>query len=63
MFFFPQSLIEISILWVNVAGCITGFHGINKLASYIMIPYLGWLSLATALTYSIYKNNPEIKDE
>jgi len=25
-----------------------------------MIPYLGWLSLATALTYNIYKNNPDI---
>lgn len=28
-----------------------------------MIPYLGWLSLATALTYNIYKNNPEISDK
>lgn len=28
-----------------------------------MIPYLGWLSLATALTYNIYKNNPEKSDK
>lgn len=28
-----------------------------------MVPYLGWLSLATALTYNIFKNNPEISDK
>ncbi|KAL5232739.1 hypothetical protein ACI65C_000149 [Semiaphis heraclei] len=54
------SLVEICVLWTNVAGCIVTFHKINKVASYLMIPYLGWLSLATALTYNIYKNNPEI---
>lgn len=62
-FFLLQSLIEICILWANVAGCITCFYRINKIASFIMIPYLAWLSLATTLTYSIYKNNPEIADK
>jgi len=28
-----------------------------------MIPYLGWLSLATALTYNIYINNPDISNK
>lgn len=28
-----------------------------------MIPYLGWLSLATALTYDIYKNNSDVSDK
>ncbi|NP_001155576.1 translocator protein-like [Acyrthosiphon pisum] len=57
------SLVEICVLWTNVAGCIVTFYQINKVASYLMIPYLGWLSLATALTYNIYKNNPEILDK
>lgn len=33
------------------------------MASYIMIPYLGWLSLATALTYNIYIHNPDSPDK
>lgn len=58
-----QSLVEICALWTNVAGCIVTFYKVNRIASYIMVPYLGWLSLATALTYNIFKNNPEISDE
>ncbi|VVC28761.1 TspO/MBR-related protein [Cinara cedri] len=53
------SFIEICGLWLNVFGCIVAFYEINKIASFIMIPYLGWLTLATSLTYYIYKNNPE----
>lgn len=61
--FILQSLIEICVLGINAAGCTVAFYKINKIASYLMIPYLGWLSLATALTYNIYKNNPEISDQ
>jgi len=58
-----QGLVEICVLWTNVAGCIVTFYKINQVASYLMIPYLGWLSFATALSYYIYKNNPEISDK
>ncbi|XP_016662656.1 translocator protein [Acyrthosiphon pisum] len=56
-------LVEICVLWINIASCIVTFYKINKVASYLMIPYLGWVSYATALTYYIYKNNPEISDK
>lgn len=55
-----QSLVEICALSINVAGCIATFHRVNKTASYIMVPYLVWLSLATSLTYYIYKHNPDV---
>ncbi|XP_050429618.1 translocator protein [Adelges cooleyi] len=57
------SLFEICALWANVAGCTVAFYQVNKVAGSLMIPYLGWLSLATALTYYIYKNNPETPKE
>lgn len=56
-------MVEICALWINVMGCVITFFKVNKVASYIMIPYLGWLSLATALTYNIYTHNPESSDK
>ncbi|OWA53050.1 putative Translocator protein [Hypsibius exemplaris] len=52
------ALVEIIVLWLNVAACISSFHPINKTAAHLLLPYLAWLSLATALNYSIWKNNP-----
>ena len=33
------------------------FYHVNPLAGYLIIPYLAWTTLATALNYTIYKNN------
>ncbi|XP_055346689.1 translocator protein-like [Paramacrobiotus metropolitanus] len=49
----------ISALWLNVAACIGAFYPINKVASYLMVPYLAWLSLATALNFCIWRDNPK----
>ncbi|XP_050534853.1 translocator protein isoform X2 [Daktulosphaira vitifoliae] len=54
------SLYEICALWTNVALCAIAFYRVNKVAGCLMVPYLGWLSLATGLTYYIYTNNKEI---
>lgn len=48
---------EIVGLWGTIAGCIYTFYPINKTASYLMIPYLVWASLATALNINIWLNN------
>ncbi|XP_059469209.1 translocator protein-like [Neocloeon triangulifer] len=52
------------ILMYGTAGAATVAMGkINPTAGYLMVPYMLWLSLATALNYSIWKNNPSKKDE
>lgn len=33
------------------------FYNVNAYAGCLIIPYLAWTTLATALNYAIYKNN------
>ncbi len=62
LFFGMQSpllgLIDIVILWVLIAATIIAFYRVKKTAAYLLIPYICWVSIATALTYSIYVLNP-----
>ncbi|GAV06154.1 hypothetical protein RvY_16182 [Ramazzottius varieornatus] len=53
-----MALYEICALWVAIASCIIIFYPLNKVASYLMMPYLAWVTLATALNYRIAKDNP-----
>jgi len=55
------ALAEISLMWLNIAACAWKFYPINKTASYLMLPYLAWVSFATCLNYSIYTRNKNSK--
>ncbi len=48
------ALIEIVILLILVFTTIFKFYKINKIAAYLLIPYLLWGSFATFLTYTIW---------
>ena len=52
------ALIEIILLWLAIAATIKSFLPLSRPAAYLLIPYLGWVSAATALTYSIWRLNP-----
>lgn len=52
------SLVEICVLDVAVALCAFGFYNVDKTAGLLMLPYLAWLGVATALNYTIYRDNP-----
>lgn len=51
-------LIDIVILWVMIAATIATFYRVKKIAAYLLIPYICWVSIATALTYNILILNP-----
>ncbi|CAF0866510.1 unnamed protein product [Didymodactylos carnosus] len=54
---------EITLLLLNIGGCLITFYPINQVAFGLMLPYFGWVSLATALTYSIwFRNKDKISD-
>lgn len=50
-------LIEIVALTGTAAACGVLFYQTNKVAGYLFVPYIAWLSFATFLNYSLYKLN------
>ena len=47
------AFLEIIILWISILLTIIYFYKISKNASYLLIPYLLWVSLAGVLNLSI----------
>jgi tryptophan-rich sensory protein len=50
--------IDILLLWVIIVVTIWTFYRMKKSAAYLLIPYLAWVSLASALNGAIYFMNP-----
>ena len=61
LFFFLHNpaiaFIIIILLWIMIFLSIFQFLKINKLASYLLIPYLLWVSFASILNFSIWQLN------
>ncbi|CAG5127035.1 unnamed protein product [Candidula unifasciata] len=57
------AFVNIVFMWGAIVGTIYTFHGVNETAAYLLLPYLGWVSFASALNYRIWRDNPSIKEE
>ena len=44
-------------LWILIAATIYQFYKVEKWASYLLVPYFVWVSIATALNASVYLLN------
>lgn len=53
----PLALLVILVLLLLIVSCIIIFRRIDKVASWLLIPYLLWVSFATALNFSIVMLN------
>lgn len=51
------SFIWLLILWVLIFNTIASFYEISKIAAYLMIPYLLWVTFAGYLNFAIYLMN------
>ena len=49
---------EIALLWVVVAATAWYFSRVRALAAWLLVPYLGWVTFATALTWAVWQRNP-----
>jgi len=51
------AFIVIIVLWTMIACLINKFWKVSKIASYLLIPYLAWVSFASILNLSIWLLN------
>ena len=47
----------ILLLWLSVAAAMVSFWELDLVAGLLMVPYLAWLCVATALNYRIWRDN------
>jgi tryptophan-rich sensory protein len=52
------ALANIALMVVLIASFIVVARGVSPVASYLFIPYLLWVSYATALNFAIWRANP-----
>lgn len=50
-------LIVIGFLWLAVSGTMLTFFALDWVAGLLFIPYLVWVSIASALNYSVWRRN------
>lgn len=54
------ALAEIVVLLLLIAATIAAFWPLQRLAALLLVPYLAWVSFATALTLSLWRLNPAV---
>ena len=54
------ALLEIVLLAAAVAITAVRFARVRRLAGLLLLPYLGWVLYATALTAAIWRRNPTV---
>ena len=54
------SLLEIAILWVVLVLTILSFAGVHRTAAALLLPYLAWVTFAAALTWAVWRRNPQL---
>ena len=51
------SLVEIGLLWTAIVATTVAFFSHRRLAGALMLPYLAWVTFATALTFEVWRRN------
>lgn len=51
---------EILLLLALIAATIVLFWRVSRAAAALLLPYLAWVAFATALTFAIWRRNPQL---
>lgn len=49
---------DIVLLWLLIAATTVGFWRVRPVAGALLLPYLGWVSFASALNFAVWHLNP-----
>jgi tryptophan-rich sensory protein len=48
------ALIEIVFMWLSILWTMIAFYKISKLATWLLLPYILWVSFASYLNFSVW---------
>ena len=51
---------EVLLLWLLIASTLVAFWRIKPAAGLLLVPYLAWVTFASALNYALWQLNPAI---
>ena len=51
---------EVLLLWALIVATVVAFWRLKSLAAVLLLPYLAWVSFASALTFSVWRLNPAL---
>ena len=49
---------EVLVLWALIASTVVSFWRVDRLAAALLLPYLAWVTFASALTLAVWRLNP-----
>ena len=52
------ALVEIAALWTAILLTLLSFWRVSRLAGWLFVPYLAWVTFATALNFALWRLNP-----
>jgi tryptophan-rich sensory protein len=56
----PWATAEVITLWSAILVTLVLFWRRDRVAGLMLVPYLAWVSFATALTISVWQRNPTL---
>ena len=51
------AVVELAALWITILLTIFAFAQVNKIAAWLLVPYISWVSFAGILNYTIWRLN------
>jgi len=51
------ALLILGALWLMIVVTMIAFHRVNRVAAWLLVPYVVWVSLAAVLNFEIWRRN------
>lgn len=52
-----MALVDITLLWLVLGATLIAFWKVNRLAGFLLVPYLAWVSFAAFLNFTLWQMN------